>query len=137
MGRSCDALMFSMVIDNPYFELLTVFPAENNPPLLIDPNAPETSQVAPKDFQPVSRRNGKVLDNSCLIDHSELPPRPLLDVVRQFANPEAPINVFSVRIAEALNHSGKLPFSGITASVIREKGEGDQSFAISSRNEFS
>jgi len=72
-----------MVIDNPHFVLRAIFPSENNPPLLVDSNAPEPSQLPLQLFKSIAWGNLKILNDSRLIDHAQLAPGPLLDIPRQ------------------------------------------------------
>jgi len=71
-----------MVIDNLHFVLRAIFPSENNPPLLVDANAPEPSQLTLQLFKSIAWGNLKILNNSRMIDHSQFTPGPLLDIPR-------------------------------------------------------
>ena len=84
-----------MVIDNPHFVLRAIFPSENNPPLLVDPNAPEPSQLPLQQFKSIAWGNLKILNDSCLIDHAQLPSSPLLDIPRQASDPQTAVDALS------------------------------------------
>lgn len=78
-----------MVIDNPHFVLRAIFPSENNPPLLVDSNAPEPSQLPLQLFKSIAWGNLKILNDSRLIDHAQLTPGSFLDIPRQASDPQA------------------------------------------------
>ena len=120
MGRSLDALMVLMVVDDPDVVLGVFFPPEDHPPLLVDPNAPESVQFPLQLFKSIARGNQKVLNDPGLIDHPELASGPLLDVPRQAFDPQATVNALSGRIAEAFNHLRTVRQAQITSNVIRE-----------------
>ncbi len=81
-----------MVIDNPHFVLRAISPAENNPPLLVDSNAPEPGQLPLQLFKSIARGNLKILNDSCLIDHAQLTPGPFLDIPGQASDPQAAVD---------------------------------------------
>ncbi len=76
-----------MVVDNLHFVLRAILPSENDSPLLVDPNAPEPSQLPLQLFKSIAWGNLKILNDSCLIDHPQLAPGPLLDIPRQATDP--------------------------------------------------
>jgi hypothetical protein len=121
MGKYLDALMALVVVGDFDVEFQAVFPSENNPPLLVDSDAPVTGQIPLKLFEAISRWNEKILHNPRLIDHAELATGTLLDVARQFGNPKPGVDLLSVGIAEALDHLLKIPYGKITSSVMTEK----------------
>jgi hypothetical protein len=84
-----------MVIDNRHFVFRAIFPSENNPPLLVDSNAPEPGQLPLQLFKPIAWGNLKVLNDSRLIDHAQLAPSPLLDIPRQASDPQTTVNALS------------------------------------------
>jgi hypothetical protein len=84
-----------MVVDNPHFVLRAIFPSENNPPLLVDPNAPEPNQLPLQLFKSIAWGNLKILDDSCLIDHAQLASGPRLDIPRQTPHPQTAIDALS------------------------------------------
>ena len=67
-----------MVIDNFYFVLRAILPSEDNPPWLVDSNAPEPSQHPLQRFKSVAWGNLQILNDPRLIDHAQLAPGPLL-----------------------------------------------------------
>jgi hypothetical protein len=82
IGRYLDALMILMVVNNPHFMLGAIHPAENNPPLLVDSNAPESGQIPLQLLQPVAWGHLEILNDPCLIDHPKLAPGSFLDLPR-------------------------------------------------------
>ncbi len=84
-----------MVVDNPHFVLRAIFPSENNPPLLVDPNAPEPSQFPLQLFKSIAWGNLKILNDSCLIDHAQLTSGPLLDIPGKTSDPQAAVDALS------------------------------------------
>ena len=81
-----------MVIDNPHVVFRAICPSEDNPPLLVDPNAPEPSQLPLQLFQSIAWGNLQILNDSRLIDHAQLTPGPLLDIPRQASDPQAAVD---------------------------------------------
>ena len=81
-----------MVVDNLHFVLRAIFPSENDPPLLVDPNAPEPSQLPLQLFKSVAWGNLKILNDSGLIDHAQLASGPLLEIPGQASDPQAAID---------------------------------------------
>ncbi len=69
-----------MVIGNPHFVLRAIFPSENNSPLLVDSNAPESGQLSLQLFKSIAWGNLKILNDSRLIDHAQFAPGPFLDI---------------------------------------------------------
>jgi len=96
VGRYLEVLMVLMVIDDPDVVLQTFFPSENDPPLLVDSNAPKPLQVAAQLLKPVAGRNPEILHDSRLVDHPQLASRPYLDLSRQFANTQTSVNGLSI-----------------------------------------
>ena len=93
-----------MVIGDFDFGFVAIFPLKNDPPLLIDPDTPETSQFTSESFQSITRWNREILQLTSLIEHAQLPPRPVLNVARQLGRALPPINSLSFGVAEALDH---------------------------------
>ena len=94
-GRYLDELISLVVVNDSYFMLRAIFPSKDNPPLLIDPNAPESSPIPLQLFKSISRWNPKILCDTSLIDHAQLAPGSFLYVSRQATNSQAAVNVFS------------------------------------------
>jgi len=111
--------MVSMVVNNSYFTLGAILPAENDPPLLVDANTPESGKIPLQLLQTVARGHLEILNDPCLIDHPKLAPGSFLDLPRQASNPQAAVDALSRRIAETLDHRAKIPPLWITSSVIR------------------
>ena len=88
--------MVLMVIDDLNVVLQTLFPSENDPPLLIDTNAPKLLQVAAQLLKSIVGRNSEILYDSSLIDHPQLASRPSLDFARELANTQTSVNALSV-----------------------------------------
>ncbi len=72
--------MILMVVYYCYFLLCAIFPTKNNPPLLIDTNAPKPIQVTFQLLKSITWWNLKIFNNSSLIDHAQLTSCPFLDV---------------------------------------------------------
>jgi hypothetical protein len=86
--------MVLMVVDDLDLMLGAIHPSENDPPLLVDPNAPEARQVPLELFEPVAGWYQKVVDDPRLIDHAQLAPCPFLNVTGESSNPQAAENAF-------------------------------------------
>jgi len=87
--------MVSMVVNNSYFTLGAILPAENDPPLLVDANTPESGKIPLKLLQSVAWGHLKILNDPRLIDHPKLAPGSLLDIPRQASNPQAAVDALS------------------------------------------
>lgn len=61
--------MILMVVDNFYFMLGAIHPAEDNSPLLVDSNAPKSGQIPLQLFQPIAWGHLEILNDPRLIDH--------------------------------------------------------------------
>jgi hypothetical protein len=72
-----------MIICYFYFGLMAIFPSKNDPPLLVDSDTPETAQITSERFQTIPRWNREILQCTSLIEHAQLPPRPVLYVAGQ------------------------------------------------------
>jgi hypothetical protein len=96
--------MVSVVVDDGHVVLGVIHPSEDHPPLFVDPNAPESLQIAFQLLKAIARWNPKILNDPCLIDHPELSPGSFLDVPRQGPDPQATVDAFSREIAEAFDH---------------------------------
>ena len=93
--------MALMVSGNAHFMLGSILPSENDPPLLVDSNAPESGQIPLQRFKPIARGNLEILNDSGLIDsglidHPELAPDPFLGVSRQTPDPQTPVNALGL-----------------------------------------
>ena len=107
-----------MVINDFHVVLQTVFPSENDSPLLVDPHTPKSLQITAQLLKSITRRDSEILDDSCLIDHPKFASRPRLDITRQLSNTQTSVNVLCIGIAEALDHKNTVAVYRITASVI-------------------
>lgn len=92
VGRYLEVLMVLMVIDDLNVVLQTLFPSENDPPLLIDTNAPKPLQVAAQLLKSIVGRNSEILNDSSLIDHPQFAPCLCLDFARELANTQTSVN---------------------------------------------
>jgi hypothetical protein len=96
--------MILVVVDNLHFVLQAIFPSENDPPLLVDPNAPKSCQLPLQLLKSVAWRNLKIFNDSRLVEHPQLASGPLLDFSRQASYSQTTIDAFSRRIAETFDH---------------------------------
>jgi hypothetical protein len=96
--------MILVVVDNLHFVLQAIFPSENDPPLLVDPNAPKSCQLPLQLLKSVAWRNLKIFNDSSLVEHPQLASGPLLDFSRQASYSQTTIDAFSRRIAETFDH---------------------------------
>ena len=87
--------MILMVVNNSYFLLGAIFPSENDPPLLVDANTPESGQISLHLFKSIAWGDLKILNDPGLIDHPKLAPGSLLDIPRQASNPQAAVDALS------------------------------------------
>jgi len=53
--------------------------------LLINPDTPKTAKVTLESFQSITRWRQEILQRPSLIEHAQLPPRPMLNVARQLS----------------------------------------------------
>lgn len=96
-----------MVIGNGYVGLPAIFPTEDDPPLLVDPDTPEAFEVAPESLRTFTRRDREILQRPSLIDHAQLPPDPVLDVAGKIWRALSFAYSFSLGVAET-HHTTKL-----------------------------
>jgi len=47
-------------------------PAEDDPPLIVDPDAMEAGQIASQGLEPVARRRREIAQGACVVEHVEL-----------------------------------------------------------------
>ena len=57
-----------MVINDLNLVGVDVFPDENDPPLLVDPNAVKFTQIAGQFFKSIARRNAQVIQFGCRME---------------------------------------------------------------------
>ena len=96
--------MVLMVIDDLNSVFQAIFPSKNDPPLLVDSNAPESRHLSLHLFESISGRNLKIFNDSSLIEHPQLASGPLLDFSGQATYSQTTIDAFSRRIAETFDH---------------------------------
>jgi hypothetical protein len=94
----------SVIVDQLDILGTTIGPTETNPVLVVDPNAVLTFAISGKLLQSVPRRNSKVFNIPCRIDHQQFPPRPTLDVRPEAADIGPFENRASGRVPEASNY---------------------------------
>lgn len=61
-----------------------VFPAEDDAPLLVDADAPESLEIARKWFEAVGRRLAELVDGNDPVKLTESHERPWLNIAREF-----------------------------------------------------
>ena len=110
--------MILVVVNNFHFVLQAIFPAKDDLPLLVDANAPVSSQIPLELFKSIAWWNFEIFYDPRLIKHSQLAPGSLLYVARQATDSHAAIDALSCGIAETLDHMRKLTSRIITSSVI-------------------
>jgi hypothetical protein len=66
---------------------VSCIPGEADPPLVIDSNAELTGAIPHESLQAIRRRNSKILECACSVDHPKLSKGDALDVSRQFSRP--------------------------------------------------
>jgi hypothetical protein len=74
--------MALVVVCDRNVELETTLPAEDDPPLLVDPDAPSALQITPQWLKPIAWRHREILQLPSLINHPQLPASPMLDIAR-------------------------------------------------------
>jgi len=57
-----------MIVDNPDFVCVSVYPPKYDSPLVVDSNGVQAFEVAPQLFQPVRRRNAQIFKSSGDVD---------------------------------------------------------------------
>src|SRR5574338_310424 len=85
-SRSMLIFVPSVVILDRHVEGLAVFPAEDDPPLVVDPYRVEAGQVAPQGFQPVAGRNPQGIQHAGRVDLLQLAAGNGLNLARQPAH---------------------------------------------------
>jgi hypothetical protein len=101
----CLSLSLSLVVvDDFNVSFDTVIPTENDPPLIIDADAPESLHVSFQCFETVRWRGPDVAQVSGLIEHAQLSPRTMLDISRQLLRPGSFEYFPGFRVTERLNH---------------------------------
>jgi hypothetical protein len=93
-----------VVVDDLDVMWVALLPDEANSPLVIDPDGMLPLAAASQCLEPVSRRDGKIVDPPRVVNQSELPQCDRLYIGRQPAAPDAIPNRSSLRIAEAHDH---------------------------------
>ena len=94
----------SVVIDDFYLALVSTVPAENDSPLVIDADAPESLEITLQRFEAIGWRNPKVSQFSGLVQHPQFSACAVLNVARQLSGPITFENLLSLRITERFNH---------------------------------
>ena len=105
-----------MVIDDLDFVRVAAFPPKADAPLVVDANAVLTRAIAFQLFQPVARRQPKVLQLNRDVDESELAEHGAPEVGRKPPDGLAAPESLGVSVREALDHPGI-----ITRRVITRK----------------
>jgi len=82
----------------------SVNPDKAHPPLIIDPNAVLSLTVALEGFQTIGRRNAQVRQVSGIIEHSQLASGDFLDIAWYAARYLTFPYLFSLPVAESLDH---------------------------------
>ncbi len=98
----------SVVIDNAYFMRVAVVPAEDDPPLIVDPYAVKPSQISSQRLQAIARRRGQVLKASSRVEHIELSEGRCHDIGREPPRRLAPASMeegFRGPVTEGDNHA--------------------------------
>lgn len=96
---------FSVVINNCNFIRVSICPAEADPPLVIDADAPLVAEIAPQGLEPVAWRYHERPQVDCSIEHAEFPARQPLNVLRQSPGKLAPPDGLGLLVAETPDHS--------------------------------
>jgi len=104
IGRYFGALISSVVVGNFNLVLQTILPAEDDSPLLVDSNTPVSLQISAQSLKSVARWDPKILNDPCLIDHTELAARPLLNFTGETTHTKAFMDFFGIGIAKAFDH---------------------------------
>jgi hypothetical protein len=107
-----------VVVSDGYIPFAAIIPSEDDPPLLVDPDAPETFQPPVQSFQSVSGWYRQVLDGSRLVQHPQLSPCSMLDITWEFTGALPFVDTFRLGVAKTFDHMGDLPRTLITSSVI-------------------
>ena len=92
-----------MVIHNFHF-VRARFPAEADPPLIVDADAVLSGATAFQRFQPVARRHPQVLQLRCRVQLQQLPAGGSLDVSWQPSRHRALEYLLRLRTCEVFNH---------------------------------
>jgi hypothetical protein len=93
-----------VVVDNLDFKCVSSVPSEADTPLLIDSDAVLAGSITGKSLKAVCRRNPKVDEVPCMIEHGELVERTLLDVAGKFPRPLLVPYLLCFRIGKTLDH---------------------------------
>ena len=94
-----------VVVYNFNILIITVRILKTNPKLIIDPNTVLTLSVSGQFFQSVARRDSKVINIECVIDHDKLAQSNLLNITRKFSRIDLILDFFSFFICKTYYHS--------------------------------
>jgi hypothetical protein len=83
----------------------SLVPDKTHAPLIVNPDAVLSNPIAYQRFQPVIRRNAKIIQSLRRINHPELSAGNGLDLVRQFLGELTKPYRFCLRIVERSNHA--------------------------------
>jgi hypothetical protein len=62
-----------VIVGDFHIEGITVFPAEANPPLIVDPDAVLTLSIPGKPFEAIPGRHSQIGQGIGCVEHEELP----------------------------------------------------------------
>jgi hypothetical protein len=99
---------FLMVIRDFHLERVAVPPPKADAPLAVDPDAMLAPSVPLEFFQPVGRRDPKVVQEGGIGQHSKLSKGDFLDILRKPLGKGAVENLFRFLILKASDHAFRL-----------------------------
>jgi hypothetical protein len=71
-----------VLVDDLDVMRVSLDPTEANPPLIVDSNTILTHEITSRAFQPIGRRDPKILDQPRLVQHPQFAQRGVLDLGR-------------------------------------------------------
>jgi hypothetical protein len=94
-----------MVVNDFYLVDIAFPPDKAYPPLIVNADAVSARSPALQSFQAIGRRDAKVVQNSGIVEHTQLAPDHGLDILRQTPRNLTLPNLLSFLIREAFDHS--------------------------------
>ena len=94
----------SVIVQNFDTMRVAVLPTKANAPLVIDAYAVLTFAVAFERLQTIRRRNPEIVETGCVVEHTQLATRNLLNVAWKAPGGCALPNLFGFLVGEVSNH---------------------------------
>ena len=93
-----------VIIGDLDIECIAIFPAEADPPLIVDPDTVLAFSVPRQLFEPIPGRDSQIRQGVGRVKHQELPQRRALNALRELSRTFAAKDPFGLWVLEAPNH---------------------------------